>query len=101
MVRGGQGPWAGSRELREVHVQVLRLLERPVPRGRERGASVHDERLDPKVKGRAGSVRLGRPVGGGGGAPGEEVAGAEDEAGLRDQGADREAKGCDLGRSRG
>ncbi len=39
-VQGTQGPWSGGDEAREVRVQGLRLLGRPVPDRGERSASV-------------------------------------------------------------
>ncbi len=56
-----QGPRSGGDEAREVRVQGLRLLGRPVPDRGERSASVLDERLGPQLEGctRDGVGRLG------------------------------------------
>ena len=43
--RGPRDEDGGGRGLREVRVQVLHLLERLVPHGGERGASMYDERF--------------------------------------------------------
>ncbi len=51
-----QGPWIGGDEAREVRVQGLCLLGRPVPDRGERSASVPDERLGPQVEGGARKV---------------------------------------------
>ncbi len=61
-IQGMQGPWSGGDEAREVRVQGLRLLMRPVPDRGERSASVSDEGLGPQVEGgaRNGVGGLGR-----------------------------------------
>ena len=61
-VQGVQGPWSGGDEAREMRVQGLRLLGRPVPDRGERSAFVPDERLGSQVEGcaRDGVGGLGR-----------------------------------------
>jgi hypothetical protein len=92
---GHRGPWGRSHYERELCVEELTLLARPVPRRAEKGGTVHKQCTDPLVQGRPGprSGARGRD----GGPPREGEAGAEDESSLRDEGADHQPKPSGLG----
>jgi hypothetical protein len=71
------------------------LLARPVPRRAEMGGAVHKQCTDPLVQGRPGPCSGAR--GWDGGPPRKGEAGAENEASLRDEGADHQPKPSGLG----